>query len=349
MPTLKDVANLAGVSSASVSRILNNDMTLNVPQATRDKVIEAAAQLGYVKKKKKDLTSNMHVGIVQWMSAADEVNDPYYLSIRQGVENYCALHKISTTRCFANELDIPKRLEKVDGIVCIGKFAEEDRTTLMEACSNIIFLDMKIDPITACCIVPDFKGALRIVIDFFKQEGFTQVGYLGGIEHLHGRIYPDDRLKHFRRFAAQANFDYHPYVRIREFSRGSGYDMMKNLIDNNQVPQAIFAASDPIAIGAIKACHEAGIRIPEDLSIIGFDDIDASNYTYPPLSTIFVPTYEIGTTGVRMLHDAWKRNENLYPMKVELPCYLIKRQTTRSTPDITETEPPLPNALPILL
>lgn len=336
MATLKDVANLAGVSSASVSRILNNDLTLSVPQSTRDKVLEAAETLGYVKKKKKVSISSMTVGIVQWISAEAEAQDPYYLSIRQGVENYCFHHKISTIRCFASDVELAKKLEKVDGTVCIGKYSEEARDMLMKICPNIIFLDMKLDPISSCFITPDFRGALQLVIDHFQLEGHQKIGYLGGVEKLDDKIYRDDRLKYFKRFASEANIEFEPWIRLGQFSRESGYAMMKDIIASQNLPTAIFAASDPIAIGALRACHEAGIKVPEDLCIIGFDNIDETNYTFPPLTTVFVPTYEIGSTGMRMLHDAWRRNENLPPMRIVLPCYLINRQTTRIAPDAIE-------------
>lgn len=338
MATLKDVANLAGVSSASVSRILNNDLTLSVPQSTRDKVLEAAETLGYVKKKKKTEVSSMLVGIVQWVSAENEAKDPYYLNIRQGVENYCSNHMITTIRCYASEFTLNKRLDKVDGLVCIGKFSEDARAKMISICSNIIFLDMRLDSISNCCIIPDFKGAMRLVIDHFVSEGHKKVGFLGGVEKINDKVYPDDRLKYFRRFAAQEDMDYLPYLVMNEFSRESGYEMMKSLIDSGHVPTAVFAASDPIAIGAMRACHEAGLRVPEDISIIGFDNIDECNYTYPPLTSIFVPTYEMGSTGMRMLHDAWKRNENIQPMEIKLPCYMIRRQSTQSLPDIIEIE-----------
>lgn len=337
MATLKDVANLAGVSSASVSRILNNDLTLSVPQSTRDKVLEAAEALGYVKKKKKAAVSSMLVGIVQWMSAENEAKDPYYLSIRQGVENYCFHHKISTLRCFASELELARKLEKVDGLVCIGKFSDAAREKMTEICKNIIFLDMKLDPISNCFIVPDFRGALKLVADFLAAEGHEKIGYLGGVEQVDETVYADDRLKYFKRFMNENNIQTEPWILLDQFSRESGYSMMKQILAMPERPTAIFAASDPIAIGALRALHEAGVKIPKEMSVIGFDNIDESNYTFPPLTTVFVPTYEIGSTGMRMLHDAWKRNENLQPMKIVLPCYIINRQTTRTSPDIIES------------
>ena len=338
MATIKDIAELAGVSSASVSRILNNDPTLSVPQSTRDKVVEAAETLGYVKKKKRKQTPLMSVGILQWISAEEEITDPYYLSIRQGVENYCQEHKISVIRCFANDQNLPMNLDKADGLVCIGKFSKEKQERFASICENIIFLDMKLDPITHCFIVPDFKDAVRQVVHYFTDHGFFKCGYLGGIENLEGNRYPDERYRYFSRFASRANLNFAPYTMQGRFSRESGYEMMRQLIDSGKIPQAIFAASDPIAIGVLRACHEAGIQVPEQMALIGFDNIDESRFTIPSLSTVQVPTYEIGLTGMRLLHESWKRNENLQPMKIEMPCQLILRKTTPEAASSAETE-----------
>lgn len=337
MATLKDVANLAGVSSASVSRILNNDLTLNVPQSTRDRVISAAQTLNYVKKKKKADSSTMQLGIVQWISPVQEMEDPYYLAIRQGVENFCVQKKISIIRVFATDTDILRKLERVDGIVCIGKFSKAYRDKLSAVCPSIIYLDMNLDPITGCCIVPDFKNAIRNVVSSFVSEGHKQIGYLGGKEFIDDELYPDLRLKYFRRFAERAALEFEPFIREGEFTRESGYAMMNDLIQSGNVPSAIFAASDPIAIGAMKALLENGYQIPQDVSIIGFDNIDASNYTFPPMTTVFVPMYEMGTTGMRMLYDAVIRNETLSPMRIQLPCYIVFRQSTNVQPDANES------------
>lgn len=337
LATLKDVANLAGVSSASVSRILNNDLTLSVPQSTRDKVLEAARSLGYVKKKVRTEPNTMQIGIVQWISAVQEMEDPYYLSIRQGVENFCVQKKISIVRVFASDMDMAKKLERADGLVCIGKFSKADQKKLSAICQNLIYLDMNMDPITACCVLPDFKNAIANVIESFVQEGHQKVGYLGGREFLDGELYPDVRRKYFTRFAGRAGLITEPYIREGEFSRDSGYLMMKEMIRSKDMPTAIFCASDPIAIGANKALLEAGYKIPEDISLIGFDNIEDSNYTFPPLTTIFVPMYEIGTVGMRMLYDAIMRNELLAPMRVQLPCYIIYRKSTRIQSDQNET------------
>ena len=153
MATIKDIAELAKVSSASVSRILNNDPTLSVPKETRQRVLDAANQLGYKKKNKKIYDTVMTLGIIQWISPIEESNDPYYLSIRQGVEEYCFKNKIAIKRVFKTDVDYLNQLEDIQGLVCIGKYSQEDIETYKKICSNVIFLDMNIDPIHECCIL----------------------------------------------------------------------------------------------------------------------------------------------------------------------------------------------------
>lgn len=333
MATIKDIANLAGVSPASVSRILNNDPTLSVPMQTRQKVFNAAKELGYEKKKRKNDDTNMVIGIIQWLSPIQETEDPYYLSVRQGVEDFCFQNHISIKRAFYTDVDFLSSLEGVDGLVCIGKYGSKDIEIFKNICKNIIFLDMNIDPIHECCIVLDFKNAIKTVVSHLHSLGHQTIGYIGGLEYTDQQLYPDVRKKYFMRFCDELHIEYQDYIIEKEFSIESGFTMMNELIQEKRIPSAIFAASDPIAIGALKALALHDIKVPEDISLVGFDNIDTANYTYPPLTTIFAPTFDMGFMGARLLYDAFKRNENLSPFRIQLPCYLIERESCTKKKD----------------
>ncbi|WP_028043425.1 LacI family DNA-binding transcriptional regulator [Candidatus Stoquefichus massiliensis] len=327
MATLKDIAKLAGVSSASVSRILNNDPTLNVPIETRERVFSAAKELGYQKKKRKFDDNIMTIGIIQWFSPIQETEDPYYLSIRQGVEEFCFQNKIAIKRAFHTDVDYLFSLEGIDGLVCIGKYSQEDMNTFRQLCPNLIYLDMNIDPIHECCIVLDFKNAMKSVIDYLHTLKHHSVGYLGGKEYTGSVLYPDVRKKYFMRFCEDKNIQYKDYIMEDSFSIESGFTMMNELIRQKKIPSAIFAASDPIAIGALRALNQNGIKVPQDIAVIGFDNINTANYTTPPLTTIFAPTFDMGYMGARMIYDAFKRNENISPIRIQMPCFLIERES----------------------
>lgn len=327
MATLKDIAKLAGVSSASVSRILNGDPTLNVPMETRQRVFDAAKELGYQKKKRKFDDHMMTIGIIQWFSPIQETEDPYYLSIRQGVEEFCFQHKIAIKRAFRTDVDYLVSLEGIDGLVCIGKYSQEDMETFRQLCPNLIYLDMNIDPIHECCIVLDFKNAMKSVIDYLYQLNHHSLGYLGGKEYTGSVLYPDVRKKYFMRFCEEKNIQYQDYMMEDAFSTESGFMMMNELIRQKKIPSAIFAASDPIGIGALRALNQNGIRVPQDIAVIGFDNINTANYTTPPLTTIFAPTFDMGYMGARMIYDAFRRNENISPIRIQMPCFLIERES----------------------
>ena len=125
MATIKDIAAAAGVSPAAVSRILNHDATLNVPLETKQRVQEAARRLHYHKTKHTSKAA-FRMGVVQWFSAEQEMQDSYYLLIRQGIEDFCLKNSISIVRTFRTDSDYLKVLQGVDGLICIGKFGREE-------------------------------------------------------------------------------------------------------------------------------------------------------------------------------------------------------------------------------
>lgn len=327
MATIKDIALQAGVSSATVSRILNQDETLNVPLETKQLVLETAKALNYQKKAKK--SKNMiSIGIIEWYSLQQEMNDPYYLTIRKGVEDYCIRNNIGIVRVFKDDVNFHSVLENVNGLVCIGKFSDENIQLFESIQKNIIFVDMFINPIHHCHIVLDFKNALKDVIDYLSALNHKNIGFIGGKEYLKDSYeYEDMRKKYFIKFCEEKNINYSSWIKEGEYTSESGYYLMNELIKQRNLPSAIFCASDPIAIGALKALNEHHIRVPEDISIIGFDNIDLANYTSPPLTTVFAPTFDMGMLAAQYLHDAIKAAHLTSPIRLQLPLYIIERES----------------------
>lgn len=120
--------------------------------------------------------------------------------------------------------------------------------------------------------------------------------------------------------------EYEPYLLEESFSSDSGYRMMNTLIEKGSLPDAVFAASDLIAIGALKALTEQGYRVPQDIALVGFDDLSITSFTSPPLTTVHAPTYEMGHYGAQILHQ-FKDPKNGCAMKIKLPCYLVERES----------------------
>ena len=330
MATLKDIAEKAGVSTATVSRILNQDGTLSVTDATRQNVLRIAQELHY--NKKKTTATSMSIGIFQWISLLDETEDPYYQDIRSGIEQYCAEHKIEVIRAFESDPGYMDTLRDVPALICIGKYSDSQRKNLETLSSHVLFLDMRTPQINCNTITLDFGQAVYDAMNYLTGLGHRHIAYLGGKEQLtDSTIYFEERKDAFIRYCTQHDLCWEPYIREEAFSVESGYRMALSLIQADRegsapLPTAVFAASDPIAIGAMRAFQEEGIRIPQDISLVSIDDIDTAQYLSPMLTTIHIPTQEMGQMAAKILIDRIEGGHKL-PVKISLPFYLAGRES----------------------
>lgn len=241
----------------------------------------------------------------QWYSLFQELEDPYYQNIRVGIEKYCADQNIEVIRAFQSDPDYLKTLSGVDGLICIGKFAQKDIKAFEQLTDNIIFIDMRTSRISFNNIVLDLHQSVIDVIDYFVELGHTRIGYLGGKEYIdEDTVYFEQRKETFINYCRKLELCYEPYVIEEEFSAESGYQMMNRLIESGNLPTAVFAASDPIAIGAMRSLYEHGYKIPDDISIIGFDDISVAEFSNPPLTTVHAPSEYMGN----MQQTLWRNS-----------------------------------------
>lgn len=326
MATIKDIAEKAGVSPAAVSRILNNDATLSVSVETKQRVWEVAEELNYhkVRNRKK---ANFQLGIVQWFSAEQEMQDSYYLMVRQGIEDFCLKNSIPITRAFRSDTDYMEILKDVDGIICIGKFSKEEVDEFIRICRNIVFLDMQVEDYGITTLTMDFKHAVSLAMDYLMELGHKKIAFLGGREYAgEQELVEDERKKAYISYMKKKKLEYKQFLLEGSFTSASGYEMMKELLERSELPTAVFAASDALAFGAMRAIKEKGLSIPGDISIIGFNDTEMSSYTSPALTTIHAPAYDMGQHGANLIYVTSNLSIDT-PLKVKIPCYLTKRES----------------------
>ena len=140
MATIKEIALKAGVSSSTVSRVLNFDDSINVLEKTKNKIFEVAEDLNYITvKKRKKKNNNYTIGLIQWFTDKEEINDQYYLSIRNGIERKCANNLIRVERLFT-EVEYDK-LDYIDGVIAIGTYSESEIKKIKKFSSKIVFVD----------------------------------------------------------------------------------------------------------------------------------------------------------------------------------------------------------------
>lgn len=328
MATIKDVAKAADVSIATVSRVLNEDKTLKVLPETREKILKVATELNY-SLRQKDKKKVLKIGIIQCYTFEQEIRDTYFLSILQGVEKYLRKNKIASTKVRYDDLDIKKILEGVDGIVCIGKFEHGHLELFNKMTSNIVLLDMDLSPITNTCISLDFDDAMFKVVAYFRSRGHKKIGFMGRNEYDELNLQTTSRKKSFIKYCEHLGVDYEIYTTKHQMTGDEGYAVMNRVISGGNVPSALFCANDPLAMGAMQALLDVGIKVPDEVSIIGFNDVDACNFTRPTLSTVYAPSSEMGEIGASVLHNMIEGNDVFYPRRIQLPCQLVIRKSCK--------------------
>jgi len=332
MATIKDIAQTAGVSPATVSRVLNYDKSMSVSDETRKKIFDIAEQLNYKKSKRQKKTSPQthRIAIVEWYTELEELDDLYYYSIRLGIEKKARELGYDIVRIFNN--DSLSQLEQIDGIIAIGKFSSKQVQELEQYSPALVFVDSDTLDQGHSCVTTDFEHAVTHVLDHFLEQGIREIGMIAGREETaDGTISLDDpRLSCFCRYLSDKGLYQPAYVKIGKFSSESGYQLMKDMIDQQkeQFPNAFFIASDALAVGALRALQESGIAVPQDVQIISFNDTSIAKYIYPPLSTVTVFTEEMGKQALQILDQMIKTDESPIPYMIKLSTKLTLRESS---------------------
>ena len=326
MATIKDIATEVGVSVTTVSRVLNFDQSMSVSEETRKKIFEAAEALNYVATRARKAKSKQQtVGIVNWYNQSEEIGDPYYLSIRLAIEKKCQEEQINYINIDALNNQGEENFKSVEGIIVIGKFGMEDIQKIERIAPYIVFIDCSPDEKHYDSVVADYQMGVREALDYFEALGHEKIGFIGGEEFVNKGKDPilDYREVTYRNWMNERNGVKEEWLLKGRFTYEQGYLAMQELLKLKERPTAVFAASDPIAIGAYKAISEAGLSIPKDMSIIGFDDIKTAQFL-----TIKVHTEFMGETGVELLLEQIRTGRNLHK-KVVIPTEFILRESVK--------------------
>lgn len=328
LATMKDIAKAANVSIATVSRILNGDVTLNVRDETREAVFKAAKRLKYELKVKKN-GSELTFGIVQWISSYEEKEDTYYYNIRMSVENFCVHNNIQIKRYYRENLDAIFFDNDIDGVLCIGKFSRYLAERLSKRYKEIVFVDSNPDKLKYNAVYSDFKAGTIMAMDHFVEMGHTKIGYIGGREYLDEskkELFIDAREKTYLKYLSDNPLlkKSDKYFYAGEYSADFGYDSMKKILENHDKPTAILCGNDNIALGALSALSESDYT--KNISIIGFNNTPMTQFYNPPLTTISVDTKYKGELASRLLQSLISEQHKTI-IKIVCGVKLVERES----------------------
>jgi len=331
MATIKDIALAAGVSQATVSRVLNHDPNISVSVETKIKIFDIAEELEYVKKKTNVKSLRLNVGYVDNFSKLALLDDPYFLHLINALEKYCALQNINLFKLinidgtYVSSVDI-----KIDGIIAFGKFIKEDIARLDSISENIVFIDSKPNEEKYDCILSNtYLGAMQ-AMNYLYNLGHRKIAYMGDGYSTENSKYSDldERQEAYQIFMKKHNI-YNPnYIYSGEhFSYSEGcrvtQDMLKNTSD---LPSAIFIANDSMAIGVLATLMNEGFKVPKDISIIGFNNLASTRHIKPALTTIHIPIDNMIESALEILEKN-SINKSEFPQKIYISTKLIERQS----------------------
>jgi len=329
MVTIKDIATQAGVSIATVSRVLNFDDTLNVTDSTKQRIFQVAQEINYIKKKERNTKKSTYkVAIANWYTEKEEVLDPYYLSIRLAIEKKCVSKNIEVVKLspFFTE-----NMKEVDGIIAIGKFGNKDLEKLRMVSENIVFVDSSPESEVYDSVICDLKYATINILNYLEQLGHKNIGLISGIEYINDgkEIFVDRRVRTYKEEMSARGIEYKDNLYIGEFTPQSGYELMGKALEKRNDVTAYIVANDSMAIGAYRAISEAGLRIPEDVSVISYNDNITAQFIIPALTTVKIHMEFMGETAVDLMIEKLK-DGRIIAKKIVIPTKLIKRDSCSS-------------------
>lgn len=308
MATMKEVAKEAGVSLGTVSNVLNNVPT--VTEVNRIKVSNAIKKLKYrPNAAARILKTNVSksLGLV-----IPDITNPFYPELARGVEDAAKEYGYSVFLC-NNDRNSGKEkeyidalLEKsVDGMILVKPNLKADELKEIQQICSVVLVDADDTTGFQCDLinVDDYNGAIS-ALDLLYRYGHTRIAFISGQLESRSSVC---RQEAYFKYMKEHNIKIDKSLIIKgEYDWKSGYDCAMKLISKSNPPTAIFAANDLMAIGAMKAVKELKLNVPEDVSVIGYDDIDMASLCTPQLTTVRQPKYEAGTASVKTLLEKLK-------------------------------------------
>ncbi len=331
--TLREVAERAGVSLGTASQALNNRP--HVSAAARERVLLAAQELGYVPRRRSEATSISTIGLLIKHDSGPLPRFNYFFSyVQAGVELECHAHRmnlmVAIVKTDQNNRPVdgwPRIIEEqsVDGFILVGLNVEPTFSELRQQLPNkpIVLVDSYAFGFPFDSVVIDNIGGAIQAVNYLIDRGHRHIGILGTNKHSPPDI--RERREGYYWALAARQID-EVYVEESLMQREEGYHALKRLLQRAPHVTAVFAVNDETAIGALQAAYEMRIAVPEELSIIGFDDIDMASEVRPALTTIHVPKMWLGRLGVRRLLER-AQSPDAPTITISVATHLVERNS----------------------
>ena len=329
--SIKDVAKEAGVSIATVSRVLNDVDVVN--EETKKKVKEAIKKLGYrpnIVARSLKTQKTRTIGIL-----VPDISSQFYPEVVRGAEDVANIYDYNIMLC-NSDLDIEKEKEylkvlkekMVDGVIYMSSSLKEEIIDLInELQVTTVLVETKDERGILPSVTIDSKLAASEVTKYLLDKGNKKIAFIG--VHKNSANAWSMRYDGYKEALEEKGIEVNENLTyFNDLRAKSGYDGVNEILDRKEKFDGLFCASDEIAMGAINALRDKGIRVPEDVDVIGFNDIYTASLFYPRLTTVSQPMYDMGSVAMRMLIKLANHQE-LDETHFVLPHDLVERDSCK--------------------
>jgi len=331
-PTQSDVARLAGVTQTTVSQVIRNSGTIAVPAETRRRIFDAIEELGYVP----DITARSLRTRKTYTIASiiPDITNPFYPAVERGIQDVAEVYDYNLIVYNTDGVVEKERkclravLEgRVDGvIVSLFHLTATDLRPLLERHVPVVRLESHAQApghLPLDNLYVDSAGGARLAVNYLIERLYSPIAFVGST----GGPGPLRRLG-YQNALIEHGLPYDESLIVEaDFTEAGGYNAMRVLLSRHPQPRAVFAANDLMAMGVLAALREAHLRVPEDIAVIGYDDIPAAKHVCPSLTTIGLFQEQIGRRAAELLFERLQGTFAEAGRSIEMPFRLVKRES----------------------
>jgi DNA-binding LacI/PurR family transcriptional regulator len=334
--TLKDIAAALGISVTTVSRALTGQGRIS--DKTREKVLNKALEMGYdVKTAPSSRGEHKQICIVFNSRLQSLSSDPFYGTVMVGVENECQKYG---SKVFLQTISQPDdhslwdlhKAGRLDGLILVGA---DVYPSIVEQAKEYqiptVLIDNWIPGLAVDSVVSDNRGGIMRLVNYLVSQGHRRIGFIGGpLSHRSLQERYDGYRAALRENGIARKHEWgwihsQPGPQVDQ-----GREGMEALLARGMPVTAVITDNDSTALGVLQACDQAGVKVPEDVSLVGFDNVEASAYVNPPLTTVHIPKQRMGAIAARRLHELMEGRDADITLRITLGTELIIRKSVQA-------------------
>ncbi|WP_295731365.1 LacI family DNA-binding transcriptional regulator [uncultured Limosilactobacillus sp.] len=308
MVTIKEIAQRAGYSSATVSRLLNSDPHLVISDRARDKILAVADVLGYWEEHDRPL-GNKTIAVLFRITKKEQENDVYFATLQEHLRQ--AFHKRQLRiKMYSDTEKLINQAQQFEGFICVGAnhLTADELTRLHQALPIGVIVDTNPAPHYFDSVQPNLPLTVRNAFEAMVSSGYHQIGFIGGqgLQIGDRPLMADSRTAAFKIVAEEYGTPDAPIFASGRFTIENGKRMGEEIIERygrNGLPDGFICASDTITVGVLQAFNHSGVIVPRDTAIISINNSALAKYVSPPLTTYEIDQSEMCRIAVDDLHD----------------------------------------------